>query len=341
MKPDTVSSKGLRHKRVAGNEQGLALLITVSVVTLLVAVTVQFQRTTWQTFRLSWQNMVLRQLQTAADSGQELAISVLENDRKKNDVDSLLERWAQLSRDNFDFLAVRGTLEIDVQDLGGRFPVNSLVQADGEKARKFREILYNLLVSGRFHIESDDEAREIIDSLVDWLDADNKESGKGAENRYYQGLPTPYDCRNGPVTYPEELLFVKGISASLFFGDDEKEGLQDYITVYTDETTININTAPVQLLASLLDSPSEKLAREMDAYRRDPANEKYLKSRAWYRRVAGWPGARRLDESIIDVKSSCFRIISKAFSEEAARVVVTDIKRRKDKDALLLFRRVE
>ncbi len=340
MKPDTVSSKGLRHKRVIGNEQGLALLITVSVLTLLVAVTVQFHRTTWQTFRFAWQNMVFRQLQTAAESGQELAISVLEDDRKNN-VDSLLETWAKLSRDNFDFLAVRGTLEIDVQDLGGRFPINALGLADGARARKFREIFFKLLVSGRFYVESKDDAREIIDSLVDWLDADSKESDKGAENSYYRGLTVPYSCKNGPVNYPEELLFVKGITARLFFGDEEKEGLQDYITVYKDEKTININTAPVQLLESLMETASEKLARGMDEYRRDPANEKSLNSRTWYKKVAGWPGDLTLDESIIDVKSSCFRIISKALYDKTTRVIVTDIKRRKDKDALLLFRRVE
>jgi general secretion pathway protein K len=63
------------------------------------------------------------------------------------------------------------------------------------------------------------EARDIIvDSILDWRDADDFYRIHGAENDYYQSLKEPYRCKNGNFDSIEELLLVRGITPALFYG---------------------------------------------------------------------------------------------------------------------------
>jgi len=61
---------------------------------------------------------------------------------------------------------------------------------------------------------------EIADSIIDWRDPDENAGASGAENSYYQSLPRPYKCKNGPFTTVEELLLVKGMTPEILYGED-------------------------------------------------------------------------------------------------------------------------
>lgn len=203
------------------NKQGMALLITIMVVSLLIAVTIQFNRTVRQSFFSSATQLEGINLRAIAGSGLTLGAALLEVDGQANTFDTLVDVWADLGEDDFSGMFDRGSLHIDITDVSGKIQLGSLVQeagsttsgASGTNASENRDILKRLLLSGNFEIESEQEAQEIVDALTDWIDADDRESDFGAEDSYYQSLDPPYGSKNGPVADLEELLLVKGISS--------------------------------------------------------------------------------------------------------------------------------
>jgi DNA uptake protein ComE-like DNA-binding protein len=61
---------------------------------------------------------------------------------------------------------------------------------------------------------------ELVDSLLDYRDADAEARAGGAEQDYYDSLATPYVIANGAMTTLDELLLVKGFNARLVYGED-------------------------------------------------------------------------------------------------------------------------
>ncbi len=312
--------KSSRNKKnILRDEQGMALLVTIMTVSLLIAVTMQFHKTTWQQFVVANNFQVDTQLGVIADSGINIALALLQDDGADNMNDSLLESWATLDQEKFDELFPSGSLQLQVVDLSGRLQINSLVQKDVENKdaaggsnteNELHQLFLNLLLSGSFPIEDENEAQSILDAIIDWLDADDKELDLGAESSYYQSLPEPYSCRNGPVQYVEELLLVKGITPELLFGSGEQKGLADYLTVNGDDGKVNINTAPLLVVKSFDTLISDELLEKFDAYRKDKEHEESLASTNWYHEVDGWPGDIVLDEKLLTTTSSHFQIIA-------------------------------
>jgi len=69
---------------------------------------------------------------------------------------------------------------------------------------------------------------EQVDCLLDYLDADSEPRAEGAEQEYYDGLPSPYVIPNGPLATVEELFLVKGFTAAEVYGEDANfNGLLD------------------------------------------------------------------------------------------------------------------
>lgn len=91
-----------------------------------------------------------------------------------------------------------------------------------------------------------------VDSLLDWIDADDFSRMNGAEAFYYQGEGLPYKPRNYPLQYKEEVAMIKGMDRKLY------EKIQPYVTLLP-ATGFNPNTAGDTLLASYLDINEETL----------------------------------------------------------------------------------
>ncbi len=96
-----------------------------------------------------------------------------------------------------------------------------------------------------------EKADTIIDSILDWRDADDLHRLNGAENDYYQSLEPPYSCKNGDFDSVYELLYVKGVTEDIFFGSENKPGIRDFLTVNAGTAKIDINTAPIEVLLAL------------------------------------------------------------------------------------------
>ncbi len=335
----------------------MALLITVMTVSLLVAVTVMFHRKTWQSYLVANNYKTSTQLKAIGESGINIGRALLLQDAEENSYDSLLDNWATLEKEELSALFGDGQLELEIVDLSGRLQVNRLVQTapqdqKGEQkeegiqeeensAEEMQKILFQLLLSPAFGIEEETEANSIVDALVDWIDEDGRESDNGAESGYYQALKNPYECRNGPVLYIEELLLVRGISPLLLFGEGEQKGLAGYLTVHGEDGKININTADSLLVKSLNPQIGDELAEKLHDFRIDEENEEKLGNPAWYNTIDSWPGDIVLNQKLLTTRSTMFLIRSTGRSGSLFRRLTAVVNRVDKKTIEVLSRKVE
>ena len=118
-------------------------------------------------------------------------------------------------------------------------------------------LIYNLLIT--VGMEPGD-ADFLTDSIEDWRDPDEFRRPNGAESDYYLSLPQPYFAKNGPFDVTEELLLVRGMTPEIYYGrkgltrDGRRVdyfGLGKYLTVFSTTNRINVNSAPVPVLAAI------------------------------------------------------------------------------------------
>jgi general secretion pathway protein K len=335
-------------RRVIADQQGMALLVTVMTLAILVVVTVQFSRDNWHGLLVSHNYGTRVRLRTMAESGVNLGIALLQKDVQDDNSDTLLDDWANTSGEEYTNLFENGRLKLSIADLSGRIPINSLAAADngqnndnGELQLLIKKVLLNLLLSENFALESENEAREIVDAISDWLDEDDEELDQGAESSFYQSLAKPYSCRNGPLQYIEELLLIRGISREIFFGDSEKPGLAAYITIHGDDGKININTANEAVISALEPLISDDLIQSFIEFRKDRENREMLARVDWYASIGGWPGDIVLNEKLTTVESRFFTIEVVAEMEETNVKIVADVGRTTGNSVNILNRTVE
>ena len=331
---------GSSGRAILANERGMALLITIMIISLLVVVTLEFGRTMRQNYIAAANLKDGEQLGAVARSGITLAVALLEKDGQETENDSLLEEWATVADTDLSGMFDQGGLQLRIKDLSGNLQINSLVK-EGEVGTGAREILNRLLMSGEFAVKDEKEAAEIVDSLVDWLDADDRDSDGGAENSYYQSLSPAYSCRNGPVDFVEELLLVKGMTPALLFGVEEKKGLSQFITVHGDDDKININTAEPVLLQAINPQITSELAKNMDEFRRDKNNKELLTDLTWYRNVPSWPGDIVFDDKFVALKSAFFSLEATGIQDNRKRSMVAVVRRAEQGKIAELHRKAE
>jgi type II secretory pathway component PulK len=101
-----------------------------------------------------------------------------------------------------------------------------------------------------------EQARSIlVDSILDWRDADDLHRLNGAEKDYYQSLSPSYAPKNGPFDAVEDLLWVRGMTPELFYGNGVAPGLKAIFSVDSPMDRINLGTAPAEVIHALLGVP--------------------------------------------------------------------------------------
>ncbi len=103
---------------------------------------------------------------------------------------------------------------------------------------------------------------DVADAILDWIDSDDTPRQFGAESDYYLALPQPYHTANTFLTSLDDLLFVRGVTPALLYGEDlNRNGIMDpgedlngdgyfdrgwsaYLTVYSAERNLQINGTP-------------------------------------------------------------------------------------------------
>jgi general secretion pathway protein K len=286
------------------NNRGIALITVILIVSILVAVAIELNRSSRAAIYDAANLSDGIKLTYIAKSGFYGEAALLAN--SNNDYDTLRDNWAktEILSVQSQTLFTDGYFIATVEDEAGKIPLNKLVNGN-EYNSDIKEILIRLLSQPEFGLD-ERKANEIADSIKDWIDADNSVTGYGAETSYYSSLDPPYEAKNAQLDCIEELLMVKGITKEIFTGTKEKPALAQYVTADSDGA-ININTAPKMVLRSLSAGISAELADRMDEYRRKDGND--LSSPQWYKQVPGMAGVN-ISPELITVKSNYFKIIS-------------------------------
>jgi general secretion pathway protein K len=159
--------------------------------------------------------------------------AVLEED--KRDVDHNGEQWAVQPP---PFEAEGGELVGSMRDAQGLFNLNNLVR-NGKVSQGDVVVLTRLMI--QLNIDPN-----LINALLDWIDGDSEVSHPGgAEDMHYLALDPAYRAANRALSDINDLYRVRG------FGQDSIERLRPFVAALPQPTTINVNTAPAEVLAAL------------------------------------------------------------------------------------------
>jgi general secretion pathway protein K len=158
-------------------------------------------------------------------------------------VDGVTDIWAQPTTPlPFDGGTITGALS----DMQGKFNLNNLVDSNGVakpsdniQVEYFRSLVLNLGLRP-----------EIVGYLIDWMDADSTPyTGGGAEDADYLLSDPAYRTANHKLVHISELRLIKGFESGQ--DPDPYDTLRSFVTVLPEETAINVNFAPAQILKAL------------------------------------------------------------------------------------------
>jgi general secretion pathway protein K len=215
-------------------QRGMAIITAVLVVAL-VASAASFMAWQQQLWVRQVENLNQQaQSQVVVMAALQWARSVLAQDARDNTVDHLDEGWASALAP----LPVEGgELTGGVSDQQGLFNLNSLVRAGKTSASDvavFRKLLELLQLSP-----------DLAGAVVDWIDPDFEVTYPGgAEDMVYLALDPAYRAANRALTTVDGLARLKGFDAETI------ERLRPFVTALPQPTTINLNTAPAEVLAA-------------------------------------------------------------------------------------------
>ena len=225
-------------------ERGFALVITLVITALLVALTVQFVDDVFVETSSAQNFIDGQQASLMANSGIELSRLII-----TTQPEFLLQQPLATPYKKED---EKGALLVTIEDESGKLNINKIVWANQNdfSYHVLKRLLHKIGVP-------EQQITDLLDALSDWIDEDDEPKGSagGAESSYYLKQKPPYRAKNKTLQTVEELRLVKGFDAQLI------DRLKRYITVYGSGPVININTAPLELVASLLDDMTAQQAQ--------------------------------------------------------------------------------
>jgi general secretion pathway protein K len=238
--------------RVPHGQQGVALIMVLLVVSVATVLAVAM---------MSKQNLAIHQTSNMLDQsqayqyalgGEEIARQILHKDLEdEGGIDYQGEDWAQVL-EPFEYES--GEVEIRITDLQGLFNLNSLsVQgAEGEINRKrFRTLLSSLALDAM-----------ILDRIVDWIDKNQATEQLGAEDYEYLVMEPPYRTSSNLLVDTSELRLLLDLS------EEDYQLLFPTVCVLPDPgASINVNTAPLNVMRILAPGLSEEKSAELLEFR--------------------------------------------------------------------------
>jgi general secretion pathway protein K len=281
-------------------ERGTALVLTLLVIITLAGLTLGFSGESGVELTLAGYTKDGTRAYQLARSGVNIALELLARD-EDFEMDTFNEDWRKFGSVPLG----EDLLEEGVSFYGGMVDENS-------------KININLLRNSQGEIDEKREAQmrrlfralgvkeDLLNPVLDWLDADDIERQDGAEGYFYQNLEEPYECANGPFLTVGQVFLVRGMREFDRFGEKRSKKLMDYLTIHSDGK-ININTAPKEVLESLGESMDSALAAAIVEYRK----EEDFESLDDLRKVPG------MDDEVLAEIGEWITVKSSAFSIEA------------------------
>lgn len=288
------------------DERGFALILTLVVTALMVAVAVELVYQVYVDISLNRNFRDSQQAAALAESGACGGAQLLQSYLSRQSYSSLGDLWAvPLRRED-----PAGRIEVSVSEESGKLNLNALVLANGTVNQSALENLQRLGTV----LELPDG---IWQSLADWMDGDDLALPGGAESAYYQSLDPPYAARNKPLVSLTELSLVRGFTPQIV------AALKPFVTLYPNQSgtlanqCVNVNTAPREVLMALDSGIDLTLVqRILEERASQPFKSAGDLARADSRLAVSLTGR-------VVFKGTVFRIISRGFVKEAARSIET------------------
>lgn len=245
-----------------------------------------------------------------------LARTVLQEDRDKDQQngeaqDTLGEDWARRVP---PFPVEGGSVQARLFDLQGRFNLNSLWQ-DNQVNLAALHVYQRLLV--QLGLSSG-----LASPVIDWLDPDSLPyDSEGAEEDWYLRLKPAYRNANRPMVSVSELALLRGYTGEI------AAKLAPHVSTLPTAAALNVNTAGPMLIASLSDSISFNMAKEMVKNR---GNEGYGSVDRFLQLPAfsALTSEERLSLSkLLDIKSDFFEVRAEAEIDGKRRVLSARLQR--------------
>ncbi len=255
------------------NNKGVALILVLWVIILLMVIVLEFS------FAMRQEVNATRNFKDEIDSyfyaqsGFQRAVAELIKAHtlgiKREETEEEEKIWRADQR-RIELKMGEGKVEVIISNERGKYDLNNISES------MLRRLISSLGVEER-------ERDIITDSILDWRDENNLHRINGAEDDYYESLPNPYSCKDGPFDTVEELLLVRGVTPAIFYGSylnngeegemDGKKGLVDLVTVYSRSTRVDVNTAPKEVLMSIPGLNPEAVERIIEARTEEPLRD--------------------------------------------------------------------
>lgn len=199
---------------------GYVLVIVLLVISLLVAISSEFIITAQTNVRYIGRFSESLRARTIARAGVNLAVALLEADKKgaaggllsgvstNSNVDSYQDIWAI----DLPPLPIEGGhLRISITDENSKINVNALANEVVDKSPYYT-------VAQRFFLNMA-LPMDLANTLIDWVDIDDSRFPYGAESSdYYLAQRRPYHAKNGAMDSIREMLMVKGFTPEIYYG---------------------------------------------------------------------------------------------------------------------------
>ena len=273
--------------RTRSNPRGAAVVMAMLLAALAatIAATLLWQQQRWIAEHQHRREQV--QAQALAMAGVQWTRQIVFENAPAGGIVTLSQPWAvRLPAVPIENGSIGGYI-IDAQ---GRFNVNNLSTASSA-ATATRAGLSRLFASLAL-------APGLVNAVGDWVDADDKTSEPGgAEDGWYLAQTVPGLAANAPLRRTGELLLVRDVSPA------SMARVRPFITALDAPTTLNVNTAPPEVLAASVDGLDAAAAALLAAARQKTP----FASVADFRARLPRPNLP-LDETTLDVKSDWFEV---------------------------------
>ena len=232
-------------------QQGVAIITALLIVTIAATVSMTISTRLQLDVRRTGNVIAQDQADFYLFAAEEWSQRILRQDKKDSTVDGLTEVWAtELPPLPVPGGSIQGTLT----DLHSCININSLMEGNAVNAStqtRLNQLFNNLGITGNF-----------TQAISDWIDTDLETSNpNGAEDGYYLNLEQPYRTANTPLQSLSEIRLIKGFEDSEIYNT-----VKDHLCAFianSNDVTINVNTASIEVLKSLSSEMTEQLATDI------------------------------------------------------------------------------
>jgi general secretion pathway protein K len=280
------SSGAARRPACSGANRGAAVILAMLLAALAatIAATLFADQQRWTRAVLQRRDQV--QAQALVMAGVQWARQILHGDGREKRIDHLGEPWAAaLPPIPLENGEIRGA----ITDATGRLNVNA-IDGSGSAADSQRDSIERLFAQRG-------GPGGAIDAIADWIDADGAVRPNGAEDAFYAEQGVPGLAANGPIVRIAELSAVRGVSLPAL------AAVSPFLTALPPGTPVNVNTAPPEVLAAILQDARGDTVAALVARRAERPFNDVADFRA---RVP--QGATLLSESSLAVRSDYFYV---------------------------------